>query len=127
MKKIAVIAHDGQKEEILKFVSDHRCFFVSYPLIATGHTGAMLKEKGFEVECVPPGPEGGDVLIGAKVVTQEILAVFFFRNHRCAHPHEHDIGSILRMCDMYNVPVATNQATAELLAAGLGRQNTCDD
>mgnify|MGYP000093026293 FL=1 len=91
-------------------------------LIATRTTGSLLeREVGLDVECVLSGPEGGDLQIGAEIAEGNIGAVIFLRDVLTSQPHEPDITALLRVCDVHNVPVATNLATAELVILSLGR------
>ena len=119
MCKIALIAHDNKKTELIEFVSKYRGFFANKTLVATDGTGAVLRTRGFEVELVPHGPCGGDIVIGAMICKKEIAAVFFLRDLMTAQPHEPDVTALLRMCDIYNVPLATNEATAICLVNAL--------
>ena len=119
---IALIAHDQKKAELLAFVGRHVDFFKSHSLVATGSTGTMLRnERGLEVERVVHGPEGGDLIIGGRVALNQIAAVIFFRDPLTAQPHEPDVSALLRVCDVHNVPLATNPATAEAIVAWMGR------
>jgi methylglyoxal synthase len=116
MKAIALIAHDGKKAELGVFAVRFKSFFEGIPIVATSTTGAMLEEKGFTVERVASGPKGGDAQIAARVAEGTISGVIFFRDPMGKHPHEPDINMLLRLCDVHNVPLATNPATAELIA-----------
>lgn len=117
---IALIAHNSQKPSLLEFVEKHREFFQKYPLVATEATGHILRTKGYECSLVPHGPRGGDIVIAAAITRHEIKAVFFFRDLMEAQPHEPDVTALLRMCDIYDVPLALNKATAEcIVRAGL--------
>ncbi len=88
-------------------------------LIATGTTGQHVLEAGLEVERVLSGPLGGDAQIGAAVSEGRVNMVFFFRDPLDKHPHEPDINMLMRLCDVYDVPLATNPRTAEILLKGL--------
>lgn len=111
---IALLAHNHKKDDLLKFVEKHKPFFESRDLIATGDTGRMLeKNLGLTVEKAPHGPKGGDIVIGSLVTQGKIEAVLFFRDNLTAQAHEPDVNALLRMCDIYKVPLATNEATAE--------------
>lgn len=119
--KIAVIAHDGKKAEMVKFLMDHLPIFKNekIELIATGTTGGHAESAGLKVERVASGPLGGDAQIGAQVTEGIVKMVFFFRDPMDKHPHEPDINMLLRLCDVHNIPLATNPATAGLLLKGL--------
>jgi methylglyoxal synthase len=84
--------------------------------VATGNTGALVEQvTGLDVERVAHGPEGGDLIIGGRVALGQIAAVIFFRDPLTAQPHEPDVSALLRVCDVHNVPLATNPATAEAI------------
>lgn len=113
---IALIAHDKKKDDMLAFVGAHVDFFRNESLIATGTTGRLLSERlGLDIECALHGPHGGDLIIGGRVATGEVHAVLFFRDPLTAQPHEPDVTALLRVCDVHNVPLATNRATAEAI------------
>lgn len=113
---IALIAHDQKKTRLVEFVRRHLDFFRSVPLVATGSTGGRLNaELGLNVERVAHGPDGGDLIIGGRVATGQVKAVIFFRDPLTAQPHEPDVSALLRVCDVHDVPLATNLGTAEAL------------
>ena len=113
---IALIAHDGKKDELLAFAAAHRETLSGFSLIATGTTGKLLEDKiGLKVHRYLSGPLGGDVEIAARVVKGEVAAVFFFVDPLDKHPHDPDIQTLLRACNVHNVPLATNTATARLI------------
>jgi methylglyoxal synthase len=113
---IALIAHDARKDDLIAFVRAHLAFFQQASLVATGTTGARLHaELGLAVERVAHGPYGGDLVIGARVTEKKISAVIFFRDPLTAQPHEPDVSALLRVCDVHQVPLATNRATAEAI------------
>jgi methylglyoxal synthase len=115
--EIAIIAHDGKKAEMVQFLMDHKDFFLNnnIALVATGTTGSKAKKAGFNVTPLLSGPLGGDAQIAARVAEQKTEMVFFFRDPLAKHPHEPDISMLMRLCDVHNVPLATNPATAEIL------------
>ena len=113
---IALIAHDRQKEALAAFVGKHRDLFERAPSVATWGTGALLRERlGLDVEQVTHGPDGGDLIIGGRVALGTVRAVIFFRDPLTAQPHEPDVSALLRVCDVHDVPLATNLATAEAI------------
>ena len=117
---IALISHDGKKPEMVAFARRNRDKLRLLHLVATGSTGRMLIEQvGLEVDLVLSGPYGGDAQIAARVATGQVKAVLFFVDPLNAHPHEPDIQGLLRVCNVHNVPLATNEATAELVLKGL--------
>lgn len=113
-KTLALIAHDGKKADMVAFANDNKHILARYRLIATGTTGKILQEKcGLEVTPFLSGPYGGDAQIASEVVTGEVAAVFFFVDPLGKHPHDPDIQGLLRICNVHNVPLATNLATAQ--------------
>lgn len=122
--KLAVIAHDGKKAEMVSFLNKHLDFLHSanIKIIATGTTGMHAINAGLSVERVLSGPKGGDAQIAAQVAEGKIQGVFFFRDPLDKHPHEPDINMLMRICDVHNVPIATNPATAELVLKGLANK-----
>ncbi len=81
-------------------------------LIATGTTGSHLERAGLEVDCMESGPYGGDAQIASRMVEKKIDMVIFFRDPLGKHPHEVDVNMLMRLCDVYNIPLATNPAAA---------------
>jgi methylglyoxal synthase len=121
-KTVALIAHDNKKPTIIAFGFKHRDVLSRYELVATGTTGTMLSEQvGLNVRRVMSGPLGGDAQIAAMIVEGEIEAVFFFIDPLGKHPHDPDINTLLRICNVHNVPLATNPATAECVLVALDR------
>lgn len=119
-KRIALIAHDKKKDELVDFVKKHKDFFVNYDLVGTGTTGGrIVQATDLNVTRYLSGPLGGDQQIGADIASDKLLAVFFFRDPLSAMPHEPDVQALIRLCDVHKVPVATNPRTAELLIIGL--------
>jgi methylglyoxal synthase len=120
MKSLALIAHDRKKDDLLRFAQRHVDQLNRYLLVATGTTGLRLQEElDLTVERVAHGPEGGDLVIGSRVVAGQVSAIIFFRDPLTAQPHEPDISALLRVCDVHNVPLATNEATAEAIMCWL--------
>lgn len=117
---IALIAHDGKKPEMVAFVKDHFAVLNNMKLVATGTTGAYIRQTGLEVELKLSGPKGGDAQIAAMAAEGKIDAIIFFRDPLGKHPHEPDIQMLMRVCDVYDVPLATNPATGELILKGVG-------
>ncbi len=118
---IAIIAHDGKKVEMVGFVRDHIDFFKeqNINLIATGTTGSYLEKAGLEVEKMQSGPLGGDAQIASRLVEGKIDLVIFFRDPLGKHPHEVDVNMLMRLCDVYNIPLATNPAAAQRFVQSL--------
>jgi len=115
-RTIALIAHDGKKADMVAFATFNRDKLASFNLIATATTGRLLTEKvGLDIKCMNSGPLGGDAQIAARVVQGEVDAVFFLVDPLDKHPHDPDIQTLLRACNVHNVPIATNVATADLI------------
>ena len=114
--RIALIAHDNKKEEIINFAIRHREILKKHDLIATGTTGKKITEStGLEVKRYLSGPLGGDQQIGGRLAEGKVDIVFFFRDPLTAQPHEPDVTALIRICDVHSVPVATNIGSAELI------------
>ncbi|WP_273125984.1 methylglyoxal synthase [Metabacillus sp. HB246100] len=120
--KIALIAHDKKKVDIVQFVEAYQPIFKDHELFATGTTGLRIQEAtGLSVHRFQSGPLGGDQEIGAMIAKNEMDMVIFFRDPLTAQPHEPDIAALIRLCDVYSIPLATNMGTAEVLVRGLDR------
>ena len=114
--KIALIAHDRKKEEIIEFAKKHRETLAKYDLVATGTTGKLIAEAtGLEVKRYLSGPYGGDQQLGSRIAEGKIDLVIFFTDPLTAQPHEPDVSALLRVCNVHNVAVVTNLNTAELV------------
>jgi methylglyoxal synthase len=113
---IAIIAHDGKKADMVAFVRDHIEQFTrsDVHIVATGTTGLHLERAGLTVERLASGPLGGDAQIASRMVEKKVDMVIFFRDPLGKHPHEVDVSMLMRICDVLNVPLATNFAAAEL-------------
>jgi methylglyoxal synthase len=117
---LALIAHDEKKDALVDFALRHRARLAEFHLLATGTTGARVAETtGLPVERMLSGPLGGDAQIAARVAVGQVSAVLFMVDPLHAHPHEPDIQGLLRVCNVHNVPLATNLATAEALITAL--------
>ena len=115
---IALIAHDNKKADMVAFVSKRLPFFnrKDVTIVTTGTTGKKVKHAGIEnVECVLSGPLGGDAQIAAMVSEGKIDLVIFLRDPLDKHPHDVDISMLMRLCDVHNIPLATNYRTASYL------------
>lgn len=123
--EIAIIAHDGKKSELVQFLINNRAILDSsnIKLIATGTTGGKAEEAGFKVKKMLSGPLGGDAQIAGRVGEGKTNMVLFFKDPLSSHPHEADINMLIRVCDVHNVPLATNGATAQLLLNAIARQS----
>lgn len=119
-KTVALIAHDRKKEEMLSFVLHNKEQLANCRLIATATTGKIISEQArLDVTAYLSGPLGGDQQIGAQVACHNVNVVIFLRDPLTAQPHEPDITALLRLCDVHNIPVATNLASAKLLLSCL--------
>ena len=118
-KTIALIAHDGKKPFLVAFVKAHKKLLGGFHLIGTGNSGKLIQEAGLKITRFLSGPLGGDAQIASAVATGHCQAVIFLRDPLGMHPHDPDISMLLRICDVHNVPLATNPATAELIIRGL--------
>ncbi|WP_456278566.1 methylglyoxal synthase [Bacillus sp. AK128] len=119
---IALIAHDKKKPELVQFSIAYEAVFKEHELFATGTTGTKIMEAtSLTITRFKSGPLGGDQEIGSLIAKNKMDAVFFFRDPLTAQPHEPDITALVRLCDVYNIPLATNMGTAEILVRGLER------
>ena len=119
---IALIAHDKKKELMVDFCIAYKAILSKHNLCATGTTGSLIIEAtGMNVNLFLSGPQGGDQQIGARIAYNEIDLVLFFRDPLTAQPHEPDVSALFRLCDVHNIPLATNSATAEVMIRGLER------
>ena len=118
--RVALIAHDKKKEEIINFAKKHKDILKNHELVATGTTGLKINEAtGLEVHRYLSGPYGGDQQIGGSLAEGDIDLVIFLRDPLTSQPHEPDINALLRLCDVYEIPLATNVSTAQLVLDAL--------
>ena len=118
--RLALIAHDAKKDDIVTLAQDFRAVLVQCKLCATGTTGACIATAtGLKIERFLSGPLGGDLQIGARLASGKIDAVVFLRDPMTPQPHEPDINALVRACDVHNVPCATNVASAQLMLQSL--------
>lgn len=119
---IALIAHDKKKADMVNFCIAYVDILRKHDLCATGTTGGLVAENtGLNVHRYLSGPLGGDQQIGARVAYNRIDLVIFLRDPLTAQPHEPDVSALLRLCDVHNIPLATNVASAEALIKALDR------
>lgn len=117
---IALIAHDKKKDALVQFTTAYKTIFAKHQLFATGTTGQRIMDAtGLDVHRFQSGPLGGDQQIGAMIAQNNMDAIFFFRDPLTAQPHEPDVTALVRLCDVYSIPLATNMGTAELLIRGM--------
>jgi methylglyoxal synthase len=127
MRTLALIAHDNKKVDLVAWATYNRDTLAGFRLMATGHSARLVRDKvGLEVEALLSGPDGGDAQIAARVATGEVHGVFFFVDPLSAQPHDPDIRALLRVCNVHNVPLAMNVATADLVIAALAPCETPD-
>lgn len=122
--EIAIIAHDGKKADMVQFLNKNKTLLLqeNIKLIATGTTGSKAVNAGFKVKRMLSGPMGGDAQIAARVAEGKTEMVFFFKDPLASHAHEVDINMLIRVCDVHNVPLATNEASAQLLLNAIALQ-----
>ena len=117
---LALIAHDGKKDDLVRFAQAHLADLKQFDLVATGTTGKRVADAtGLPVERMLSGPMGGDAEIGARVAEGKIDAVIFLVDPLYAHPHEPDVQGLQRLCNVHDAPLATNLATTRLVLEGL--------
>ncbi len=118
--KIALIAHDRKKELMVQMATAYKEILTEHQLYATGTTGLRIQEAtGLPVHRYKSGPLGGDQQIGAMISEDDLDMVIFLRDPLAAQPHEPDVTALIRLCDVYEIPLATNIGTAEILIRGL--------
>lgn len=114
--KIALIAHDEKKAEIIEFAKKYKDTLAKYELVATGTTGKKIAEAtGLDVKRYLSGPYGGDQQLGGRIAEGKIDLVIFLTDPLTSQPHEPDVTALLRVCNVHNVAVVTNIRTAELI------------
>lgn len=117
---IAMIAHDKKKDDIVNLAIAYSSILKDHTIYATGTTGKLISEAtGLNINCFKTGPMGGDQQIGAMVANNTIDLVLFFRDPLTPQPHEPDVSALLRLCDVHNIPLATNLASGEIMLMAL--------
>jgi methylglyoxal synthase len=115
-KRIALVAHDNKKQDMINWVKKYKDKLKIHELYATGTTGKLLEEAlSIKVHKLQSGPLGGDQQIGALLADQKIDILFFFWDPLQPHPHEPDVKALLRLAVVWNIPVASNLASADFL------------
>jgi methylglyoxal synthase len=121
-RAVALIAHDRKKDDMQLFCAQHRDILARFELIATGTTGQRIIEAtSLPVTRYLSGPLGGDAQIAARIAVGDVDGVIFLVDPLYAHPHEPDIQGLLRVCNVHNIPLATNLATATLVVQKLAQ------
>ena len=119
--KIALIAHDKKKNDIIALAKRYKEVLSKHELYATGTTGTLIMgETGLFINRMKSGPLGGDQQIGSMIACSELDLVVFLRDPLTAQPHEPDVSALLRLCDVVNTPLATNMSSAEIMLNALG-------
>lgn len=126
MENIVVIAHDAKKSEMVSFLQERGEWLRGVNLIATGRTAEYIEKNGIEVRHLSPGKSGGYNEITEMVKKGEVDIVIFLRDHRVNQPHHEDIRKLLEECNINNIPLATNYASAELLILGLIKKQAAE-
>jgi len=122
MTRIALIAHDDEKDEMIDFAETYEQYLSAIDIITTGTTGKRIQDEvGIDVTRKQSGPLGGDLQIGAEVAKDRLDGIIFLRDPQTAQPHEPDISALLRICDVHDTPLATTRSSAEYLLEGLER------
>lgn len=120
--RVALIAHDDEKPEMIEFVQRHEEILSAFDLVGTGTTGQrIIEETTLSVERKKSGPLGGDAQIAAEVAEDQMDAIVFLRDPLTAQPHEPDISALLRICDVHDIPLATTRSSAEYIVHGIAR------
>ena len=118
--KIALIAHDKKKEEIIELAKQYKDVLANYDLYATGTTGTLIMgETALPIHRMKSGPLGGDQQIGAMLANGELGLIIFLRDPLTAQPHEPDVSALLRLCDVQRIPLATNASSAIIMLESL--------
>ena len=118
--KIALIAHDKKKNEIIELAKKYKDVLGKYELYATGTTGTLIMGKtGLQIKRMKSGPLGGDQQIGAMLANGELDLIVFLRDPLTAQPHEPDVSALLRLCDVQAIPLATNVSSATIMLESL--------
>ena len=120
--RIALIAHDKKKNEIIELAKEFKDVLAKHNLYATGTTGTLIiGETGLTITRLKSGPLGGDQQIGSMIADSQLDLVIFLRDPLTAQPHEPDVSALLRLCDVVNIPLATNVSSAKIMLKALDK------
>lgn len=126
MQNIVVIAHDAKKDELVEFLGERMEWLQGVNLLATGRTAEYIEARGLPCQHLSPGQSGGYNQITEMIGRHEVDIVIFLRDHKVLQPHHEDIRRLLEACNVNNIPLATNRASAELLILGLIRKEAVE-
>lgn len=126
MKNIVIIAHDAKKQELVKFLSERLEWLRGVNLIATGRTAEFVESQGISCKHMSPGQSGGYIQITDMIEKGEVDIVIFLRDSKLVQKHHEDIRKLLETCNINNIPLATNYATAELVILGLIKKEAAE-
>ena len=122
-KHIALVAHDNKKKDLMEWARYNRGSLLEHDLCATGTTGTLLEEVlDTQIQKLQSGPLGGDQQIGALVATDSVDFVIFLRDPLSSQPHEPDINALLRLCDVHDIPLATNRRSGHIMLEYVARK-----
>jgi methylglyoxal synthase len=120
--RIALIAHDKKKNEMIELAKEYKHILALHGLYATGTTGTLVMgETGLKITRLKSGPLGGDQQIGSMIADNQLDLVIFLRDPLTAQPHEPDVSALLRLCDVVNIPLATNVSSAKIMLKALDK------
>lgn len=126
-KNIALIAHDGKKAELIQWCQDHKSILEKHFLCGTGTTARMITDQtGLPVRGYNSGPLGGDQQIGAKIVEGKVDFVVFFSDPLTAQPHDPDVKALMRIAQVYDIPMAVNKASADFMITSIYMEKEYD-
>lgn len=124
MLTIALIAHENKKKDLIQFIIENKEQFIKKKIIATSNTGSLIESCELDVTKMESGTRGGDAQIASLIINKQIDAVIFIIDPLEVHPHQVDVRMLIRICNIYNVPLATNLRTANLLIPALSQYPT---
>ena len=120
--KIALIAHDKKKSDMINLAIEHKATLSNHELYATGTTGTLVMgETGLKINRMKSGPLGGDQQIGSMVAEGKLDLIIFLRDPLTSQPHEPDVSALLRLCDVQSIPLATNVKSAQIMLHALAK------